>query len=56
MNNACDASLKGSSAPNQEERQDMWKDIKVQMDKLTPEDIPHNGVEVWATPLDTAVV
>ena len=51
--NALDRVVKGSARPTREERQDMVEDIKVQMDKLTPEDIPHNGVAGLADTLWT---
>jgi len=42
--NALGRVVKGSARPSKDERQDMVEDIKVHMDKLRPEDIPHNGV------------
>ncbi|MGB5136822.1 MAG: hypothetical protein WBN89_16815 [Prochlorococcaceae cyanobacterium] len=42
--NALSRVVRGSARPTKEERQDMAEDIKVRMDKLSPEEIPHNGV------------
>ena len=42
--NALGRVVKGSARPSKDERQDMVEDIKVHMDKLRPEDVPHNGV------------
>ncbi len=42
--NALGSVVRGSARPTRDERQDTIEDIKVRMDQLTPEEIPHNGV------------